>query len=346
MIPNRFPDGPTEATPEYNTVDATLWLFHALGAYLTATDDWPLLAEVFAPLAESVAWHERGTRYGIGVDPADGLLRAGAEGVQLTWMDAKVGDWVVTPRRGKPVEVNALWYRALTLMGGWARRLGQDSAAYDRLRAPVEANFLRRFWYDAGGYLYDVVDVDGVAGAVEWSLRPNQVIALALAPALVPPEQARRILAVTERELLTPLGLRTLAPSDPRFIGVYGGDQRARDAAYHQGTVWPWLLGPYADAHAWVYGAAPGVDAGSAAHAATADGRREGGDAVAGAPDQLDQRERAWRAALLAPFRAHLREAGLGEVSEIAEGAAPYAPRGCPAQAWSVAEVLRLALGG
>jgi len=357
MIPNRFPDGPTDATPEYNTVDATLWLFHALDAYLTATDDWPLLAELFASLAESVAWHERGTRYGIGVDPADGLLRAGvadAAGVQLTWMDAKVGDWVVTPRRGKPVEINALWYHALTLMGGWARRLGQDAADYDRLRAQVEAHFMPRFWYDAGGYLYDVVDVDGVAGAVDWSLRPNQVIALAVAPSLIPSAQARRILAVTERELLTPLGLRTLAPSDPRFIGVYSGDQRARDAAYHQGTVWPWLLGPYADAHAWVHGAA--TDAAqreSAAPDGSAPrqlGGNDGGnadDVIDSAPNQhgqLDQRERAWRAALLAPFRAHLREAGLGSVSEIAEGAAPFAPRGCPAQAWSVAELLHIAL--
>jgi len=352
MIPNRFPDGP-DAAPEYNTVDATLWLFHALDAYLRATDDWPLLADLYAPLAESVTWHERGTRYGIGVDPADGLLRAGAAGAQLTWMDAKVGDWVVTPRRGKPVEVSALWRRALALMGGWARRLGRDPADYDRLRAHLEANFLARFWYSAGGYLYDVVDVDGVAGAVDWSLRPNQVIALALAPALVPPEQARRILAVAERELLTPLGLRTLAPSDPRFIGVYGGDQRARDAAYHQGTVWPWLLGPYADAHAYAYANARNDtdDAISAPHPAstphaTQAAHDTSADPLTGSADQRDQQERAWRAALLAPFRAHLREAGLGSASEIAEGAAPFAPRGCPAQAWSVAELLRLALGG
>ncbi len=336
MIPNRFPDG-ADAAPEYNTVDATLWLFHALDAYLTATADWALLADLYAPLAESVAWHERGTRYGIGVDPADGLLRAGAEGAQLTWMDAKVGDWVVTPRRGKPVEVNALWYRALTLMGGWARRLGRDPADYDRLRGRLEATFLTRFWYDAGGYLYDVVDVDGVSGAVDWSLRPNQVIALSLAPTLIPPEQARRILAVTERELLTPLGLRTLAPSDPRFVGVYGGDQRTRDAAYHQGTVWPWLLGPYADAHAALH-----TNEWRAVTAADS----PSDEGVADQRDEQGQRERAWRTRLLAPFRAHLREAGLGSVSEIADGAAPSAPRGCPAQAWSVAEVLRLALGG
>ncbi len=239
MIPNRFPDGPADVAPEYNTVDATLWLFHALDAYLTATNDWSLLDDLFPSLADSVAWHERGTRYGIGVDPKDGLRRGGATDGRLTWMDAKIGDWVVTPRRGKQVEINALWYRALTLMGGWARRLGRDAATYDRLGAQLAANFLARFWYDAGGYLYDVVDVDGVAGAVDWSLRPNQVIALAVAPTLIPLGQARRILAITERELLTPLGLRPLAPSEPRFIGVDGAIAAVTATGSATEEVWP-----------------------------------------------------------------------------------------------------------
>jgi len=334
LIPNRFPDGSSDTAPDYNTADATLWLFHALDAYLTASEDWFLLAEVFDALDESIGWHERGTLYDIGVDPADGLLRAGAPGVQLTWMDAKVGDWVVTPRNGKPVEINALWRHALSLMARWAKRLGRDPARYESLGARVDASFQRRFWYEAGGYLYDVVDVDGVAGAVDWSLRPNQVIALAVAPTLIPRAQARRVLSLVERELLTPFGLRTLAPSDPRFIGAYAGDQRARDAAYHQGTIWPWLLGPYADAHATFFGGATLAEAIAK-------------DVASVASDDIgEQAERAWRAALLAPFRVSIREGCLGSVSEIAEGAAPFALRGCPAQAWSVAELLRTALAG
>ncbi|WIG58578.1 MAG: Putative glycogen debranching enzyme, archaeal type, TIGR01561 [Ktedonobacterales bacterium] len=307
MIPNRFPDSGME--PEYNTVDATLWYVHALSAYLDATQDWPLLDTLFPKIAEIIDWHVRGTRYGIDVDPADGLLRAGAPGVQLTWMDAKVGDWVVTPRWGKPVEINALWYRALGLAAAWAARLGGDPARYQALKSAVEQSFLARFWYAAGGYLYDVVDVNGQAGAVDAALRPNQLFALALARPLIPDEQARTLLSLIERELVTPLGLRTLSPEDPRFVGVYGGDQRARDGAYHQGTVWPWLLGAYVDAHARVYGA---VDA------------------------------RLLRG-LLEPFRAHLHVAGIGTISEIASGAPPYLPAGCIAQAWSVAELLRIA---
>ncbi|MGZ3666090.1 MAG: amylo-alpha-1,6-glucosidase, partial [Ktedonobacterales bacterium] len=242
-----FPDGATE--PEYNTVDATLWYFHALSRYLDATHDDDLLRELFPILEDIICWHVRGTRYGIGVDAGDGLLRAGAPGVQLTWMDAKVGDWVVTPRWGKPVEINALWYAALATMGDWARRLGRDTASYDGLRQAVERSFMPRFWYAAGGYLYDVIDVEGRPGALDRSLRPNQLFALTLARPLIPEAQARSILALVERELLTPKGLRTLAPDDPRYIGTYGGDQRARDAAYHQGIVWPWLLGAYVDAY-------------------------------------------------------------------------------------------------
>jgi predicted glycogen debranching enzyme len=326
MIPNRFPDQTTQIqpfsagaatesaanAPEYNTVDATLWLFHALDAYLSATDDWPLLSELFDALDTSIDWHIRGTRYGIGVDAGDGLLRAGAPGVQLTWMDAKVGDWVVTPRWGKPVEISALWYRALRLMAGWAQRLGRDTTPYASLAALAQASFAARFWYAAGGYFYDVIDVEGALGAVDSSLRPNQVLALAVAPELASAEQARSALAVVERELLTPLGLRTLAPDDPNFHGVYGGDRRSRDGAYHQGTVWPWLLGAYAVARMRAF---PEEDAA------------------------------AMRARLLGPLEAHLRTAGVGSISEVAWGAAPFTPDGCPAQAWSVAEALRLALG-
>lgn len=312
MIPNRFPDS-ADAPPEYNTVDATLLLFHALDRYLEATNDWPLLAEFFPALDSAINWHVRGTRYGIQADVADGLLHAGAEGVQLTWMDAKVDDWVVTPRRGKPVEISALWYHALILMSGWAKRLGRgpdDIDVYDALAAQTRASFAARFWYPAGGYFYDVVDVDSQRDIMDSSLRPNQVLALAVAPDLVSLEQGRSALLAVERALLTPLGLRTLASNDPAYQGHYGGDRRARDAAYHQGTVWPWLLGPYADARAYFF---PEDDA------------------------------YATRAALLAPIEAHLREAGVGTISEITSGSAPFTPAGCPAQAWSVAEALRLA---
>jgi predicted glycogen debranching enzyme len=313
MIPNRFPDS-AGAPPEYNTVDATLWLFHALDRYLEATGDWQLLTDLFPALDSVIDWHVRGARYGIHVDAADGLLHTGAEGVQLTWMDAKVDDWVVTPRRGKPVEISALWYHALTLMSGWARRLERDASdavVYDALAAQAKASFAARFWYPAGGYLYDVVDVDGQRGRLDWSLRPNQVLALAIAPELVTQEQGRSALLAVERALLTPLGLRTLAPSDPNFQGRYGGDRRSRDAAYHQGTVWPWLIGPYADARAHFF------------------------------PEE--EEAGATRAMLLAPIEASLSEAGIGTISEIASGAPPFTLAGCPAQAWSVAESLRLA---
>ncbi|MGH2502671.1 MAG: amylo-alpha-1,6-glucosidase [Ktedonobacterales bacterium] len=304
LIPNRFPDDGAPA--EYNTADATLWFFHALDRYIDATGDTDLLSELFPLLVDIISWHVRGTRYGIGVDPADGLLRAGASGQQLTWMDAKADDWVVTPRRGKPVEINALWYAALTNMSSWSRRLVRDPVTYDTLRTSVAATFFTRFWYEAGGYLYDVLDVEGQTGVVDWSLRPNQLFALALAPELIPPERARTILSTVESQLIVPLGLRTLAPDDPRFLGAYVGDRRARDAAYHQGTVWPWLLGAYADACRSVYGDT--------------------------------QRVRT----LLDPFAEHLLAAGLGTISEVVDGAPPYRPSGCIAQAWSVAEALRI----
>ncbi len=302
MLPNRFPDAGIDAEPvEYNTVDATLWYFHALERYLAVTQDTDLLHQVFPALASIVEWHLQGTRYHIHVDPADALLYAGEPGVQLTWMDAKAGDWVVTPRIGKPVEINALWYRALRLMAQWAAQLGQGSTAYATLAARVRESF-RRFWYAEGGYLYDVIDTPHGA---DTSLRPNQLFALALADDLVTNAQAQSVLTRVADNLLTPLGLRTLAPHDPNYHALYRGDRVARDATYHQGIVWAWLIGAYVDAVIRVTG------------------------------------DRATALAALAGFQPHLSEAGLGTISEIFEADPPYRAVGCFAQAWSVAEVLR-----
>jgi predicted glycogen debranching enzyme len=302
MLPNRFPDAGVDAAPvEYNTADATLWYFHAIDRYLAATQDEALLRELFPVLESIVDWHIRGTRYDIHVDPADGLLYAGQPGVQLTWMDAKAGDWVVTPRIGKPVEINALWYRALRLMAPWAARLGKSPLTYSDLAARVRASF-DRFWYAEGGYLYDVID--GPEGS-DASLRPNQLFALSLADDLVPPDRAKSVLEVVSRFLLTPYGLRSLSPHDPNYHSLYQGDQRARDGAYHQGIVWAWLIGAYIDAHLRVYG------------------------------------DRAQARVALAAFDKHLSEAGIGTLSEIFEADPPFRPVGCIAQAWSIAEVLR-----
>lgn len=304
MLPNRFPDigpGALSIPVEYNTVDATLWYLHAVGRYVETTGDEGLLRELFPILTSIVDWHLRGTRYNIHVDPADGLLGEGAPGVQLTWMDAKVGDWVVTPRAGKPVEINALWYHALRLMERWARRLGEPSSRYHDLADRVRSSF-ERYWFAEGGYLYDVID--GPNGN-DRALRPNQVFALSLEDDLVDPNRARAILEIVDRELLTPFGLRTLAPLDPNFHSTFHGDQRERDAAYHQGMVWPWLIGAYVDANL----------------------RVRAGD-------------RSWRA-LVGNFRPHLEQAGMGTISEILEANPPYRPVGCIAQAWSVAEALR-----
>ncbi len=302
LIPNTFPEG--DAPAQYNTADATLWFFRALERYLTTTGDRALLRDLWPTLAEIVAAHERGTLFGIGVDPADGLLRAGEPGVQLTWMDAKVDDWVVTPRTGKPVEVNGLWLHALHLMAAWSPLCDTNPTPYLRAATKVGTSFTRRFWNAERGYLYDVLDTpDGTDDA---TLRPNQCVALALSSCPVPEPCARRALAAVTTHLLTPYGLRTLAPDDPRYIGRYGGDRYARDGAYHQGTVWPWLLGPYADALL-----------------------RLGGT-------RADVRTR------VRPLLDHLRVAGLGSISEVFDGDPPHTPGGCPFQAWSVAELLRL----
>jgi len=302
LLPNRFPEG--GAAPEYNTVDATLWYFHALEAYRLATGDADLLRELWPRLIDIIAWHLRGTRHGIGVDPADGLLRAGEPGVQLTWMDAKVGDRVVTPRIGKPVEINALWYHALTVMTRLGERVEDAALArrYAGLAARVRESFRQRFWFADGGYLYDVVD--GPDGN-DPSLRPNQIFAVSVSPDLLEPAMAAAVVVTCQRELLTPMGLRSLAAGQPGYVGTYGGGPVERDGAYHQGTVWSWLLGPFVLAHYRVHG------------------RRDEAQA------------------LLAGIGSHLAEACVGSVSEIFDGDAPHRPRGCCAQAWSVAEILR-----
>ena len=263
-------------------------------------------------LRDNVAWHERGTRFGIHVDPADGLLCAGEHGVQLTWMDAKVGDWVVTPRIGKPVEINALWFNALCAMREFAVELGDEATAREYLARAERAgrSFADAFWNTEANCLYDVVDgPEGELGANGYrrdaSLRPNQIFAVSLPHALLDNGRAKAIVDTCARELWTPLGLRSLSPRDPRYVGHYGGGPRERDGAYHQGTVWSWLAGPYALAHYRVYGSLP----------------------------------RARR--LLAGLIAHLREACIGQISEIHDGDAPHLPQGCFAQAWSVAETLR-----
>jgi predicted glycogen debranching enzyme len=302
MVPNRFPDA--GEVPEYNTVDATLWYFHALDEYLAATGDRSLLVEIYPVLLYIIDAHVRGTRYRIHVD-SDGLLYAGEPGVQLTWMDAKVGDWVVTPRIGKPVEINALWYRALVAMESFAALQG-DALAERRfalLAGNALRSFRRRYWSNERGYLADVVD--GPAGAADDSLRPNQIFAVSLDAGLLEREQARAVVDVCARELWTPVGLRSLAPREAGYAGRYAGGPRERDAVYHQGTVWSWLLGPFATAHFNVY--------------------RDAGAAYA----------------YLAGIAPHLREACIGQISEIFDGDAPHRPEGCVAQAWSVAEVLR-----
>jgi predicted glycogen debranching enzyme len=312
MLPNRFPD--SGETPEYNTVDATLWMFHAVHEFLRYTGDYDFIrAELYQPLADVIAWHERGTRYGIRLD-SDGLIHAGEPGVALTWMDARVGGWVVTPRQGKPVEIQALWHNALCVMAHLASVFGDaaDCARYKGLADRARESFLHVFWNDATGSLYDVINGNGAAdasGIPDLSLRPNQIFAVSLPYPLLTDEQALRVVDVVEWELLTPYGLRTLSPRDPNYRGRYDGDPRSRDGAYHQGTVWPWLLGPFLTSYVKVHG---------------------GTQEARGRADHF-----------LNPLRAHLLEAGLGLISEVFDGDAPHRPGGCFAQAWSVAEVLR-----
>ena len=306
MLPNRFPD--SGETPEYNTVDATLWFFEAIRAHCAATGDLAFLRkELYGALTDIIAWHVRGTRYNIRVETS-GLLHAGGPGVQLTWMDAKVGDWVVTPRIGYPVEIQALWYNALRIMEDLAGQLGDELGrrGYGTMAVLAKRSFNRLFWNERDGCLFDVIN----GSLTDASLRPNQIFAVSLPHTMLNEERAGRVVQTVQQHLRTPYGLRTLAPSDPKYRGTYSGDQRNRDGAYHQGTVWPWLLGPFLTAYLRVH---------------------EHNEA---AKRQAEQ----W----LAPLRAHLLGPGLGQINEIFDGDAPHRPVGCIAQAWSVAEMLRV----
>jgi predicted glycogen debranching enzyme len=306
LIPNRFPDA-GGAKPEYNTADATLWLFQAGHRYLEATSDIAFLRHKLYPAGKDILfWHERGTQYGIGVDPRDHLLVAGGEGTQLTWMDARVGDRVVTPRHGKPVEINALYYNALRLMARWARDLGDAPAAlaYDAQAASVAESFQRLFWNRERGCLYDVVS-DGIADA---RVRPNQIFAVGLPYPLLTPAQQRQVVDTVESSLLTHVGLRTLARGEDGYTPYYHGSAEQRDGAYHQGTVWPWLLGPFVRAYLRAHGKTRG--------------------------------NVAYCRALFRGIELHLNEGCLGTVSEVFDAEAPFSPGGAPAQAWSVAELL------
>jgi predicted glycogen debranching enzyme len=305
LIPNMFPDGQREGL--YHTADASLWFFHAMERYRAVTGDQETLRLLLPVMIDIVEHHLRGTRFGIRIDPADGLFTQGEEGYQLTWMDAKVGDWVVTPRRGKAVELNALWYNALCLLQSWVDQYGAatalDLAGHARR---ARESFNTRFWYEQGGHLYDVVD--GPDGD-DPCCRPNQVLAISLPHPVLDRERWDPVMRVVRERLLTPVGLRSLAPGEPEYKARYYGDLRARDAAYHQGTVWAWLIGPYVDAALKL----PGAD-------------------------------RTHLRTLLDHFTRHLDDACVGQISEVFDAEPPFLPRGCVAQAWSVAEVLRCRL--
>jgi predicted glycogen debranching enzyme len=304
MLPNRFPDA--GEIPEYNTVDATLWYFEAARAYAEKTGDYKFVRRnLYEKLVDIIVWQLKGTRYKIKVDDADGLLYAGEAGVQLTWMDAKIGDYVVTPRAGKAVEIQALWYNALRVMADFAKTFGdkKDEKKYLELAEKAKTNFNRIFWNDAEACLFDVVDGENK----DASIRPNQIFAVSMPHAILTDAgRARKVVERVEAELLTAFGLRSLSPKDVNYRPVYVGSPFERDTAYHQGTVWAWLIGGFADAYQRVF------------------------------PENetcVDE--------ILDNFKNHLSEAGCGQISEIFDAAAPHSPRGCPAQAWSVAEFLR-----
>jgi len=305
MLPNRFPDAGEK--PEYNTVDATLWFFEAARAYLAYTGDVEFVRnELYPVFTDIIAWHARGTRYGIKVD-SSGQLSSGEQGVQLTWMDAKVGDWVVTPRRGKPVEIQALWYNALCIMEDLAGRFGDEASQkrYRNMATVASWSFNRLFWNEKAGCLFDVTN----GAPPDASIRPNQILAVSLAYSMLSPDRAKAVVEKVQEHLLTPFGLRSLASTDPQYRGRYTGGPVERDGAYHQGTVWPWLMGPFITAYIKVNGGS----------------------------EPSCRQAAEW----LAPLKDHLAEGGLGHISEILDGDTPQHPRGCIAQAWSVAEVLR-----
>jgi predicted glycogen debranching enzyme len=303
LIPNLFPEGSTEGL--YHTADATLWFFHALSRYVAATDDRVTLRLLLPKLIDIVERHVAGTKFGIHVDPSDGLLVQGQEGYQLTWMDAKVGDWVVTPRRGKAVEINALWYNALRLLQSWLTDEPEhgDAARFKQLADRSRESFNRRFPNDSAGCLFDVVDGEDGDDA---SCRPNQLFAISLPNPVLDEGRWKTVLDTVEEKLLTPVGLRSLSPNHPDYKAKYDGDLRARDAAYHQGTVWAWLIGPFIDAWLKVY------------------------------PDRRQEAH-----GFLRGFESRLNEACIGSIGEIFDAEEPHTPRACIAQAWSVAEVFR-----
>jgi predicted glycogen debranching enzyme len=305
LIPNMFPDRQKEGL--YHTADATLWFFHAIARYLGKTED-RITLRLLLPILKDIADHHlRGTKFNIHVDPKDGLLAEGAEGYQLTWMDAKMGDWVVTPRRGKAVELNALWFNALKLLEGWLRESGNadDADNYARHAEQTRASFNQRFWYEEGGHLYDVVDVNGGTDN-DPACRPNQLFAISLDHPVLDQNRWKSVVDVAEKELVTPVGLRSLSPSHPDYKPLYAGDLRSRDGAYHQGTVWAWLIGPFIDAWMKVH---PG--------------------------------EKAEARKFLERFPNSMDENGIGTISEVFDAREPHNAGGCIAQAWSVAEVLR-----
>jgi predicted glycogen debranching enzyme len=300
MLPNNFPDA--GGKPAYNTIDASLWYFEAARQYFEATRDLATLQKLFPVLAGIVEAHVSGTRYNIHVDPDDGLLYGGGPGVQLTWMDAKIGHWVVTPRTGKPVEINALWINALESMSQFAVTLEIPSTRFETLGAAAKASF-QKFWNPDRDCLYDVIDSPGIGN--DASVRPNQILAVSLPVSPLTQEQQESVVNACERELLTPFGLRSLSPHDASYIAHYGGGPRERDAAYHQGTVWGWLLGPFALAQFRVY------------------------------------EDKSKARGLLESQAQAISVYGLGTLAEIYDADAPYKPTGCIAQAWTVAELLR-----
>jgi len=305
MLPNRFTDN--NEPPEYNNVDGTLWYFVAIYKYLEHTNDTEfILKEILPVLKNIIDWHFKGTRYNIHVDE-DGLLYAGEKGVQLTWMDAKIGDWVVTPRMGKPVEIQALWYNTLNIFSKLLEMNGQEE---DARIVCIDANkakksFLQKFWFEEGHYLYDVIDEKENPDA---TLRPNQLFAISLPFALIEGEQAEAVLKIMEEQLYTPVGLKSLPKSDVHYVPVYGGDTYHRDSSYHEGTVWSWLLGPYIDA----------------------------------LMKSESENKKAKAKKVIEDFKYHLNEGCIGSVSEIFDADEPHHPRGCVAQAWGVAEILRV----
>src|SRR3984893_10239244 len=306
LIPNMFPEGAKEGV--YHTADATLWFFHALGRYLQFTKDFNTLRLLLPSLIDIAEHHIRGTRFNIHVDAEYALLAQGEEGYQLTWMDAKMGDWVVTPRRGKAVEINALWYNALCLLAHWLRETDDETSAkrYQEHAERARVSFNDRFWYSEGGYLYDVIDCNGQKDTYDKSCRPNQLFAISLDHPVLNPERWKSVVDVAEEKLLTSVGLRTLSPDDPAYKPIYAGDLRSRDGAYHQGTVWAWLIGPFVDA--WL---------------------------------KVHPHDRSAARKFLETFPVHLGDNGIGTISEVFDAREPHNAGGCIAQAWSIAEVLR-----